>query len=70
MFSDAAIQFHLTLKRMFGMSLRQATGPSESLIKLARLDWRMPDYRAPCRSTTGLHLLIGSTGVKMLGEDT
>lgn len=37
-FNDAAIQFCLTLKCMFGLGLRQATGLAKSLIKLARLD--------------------------------
>jgi len=80
-FSDAAIQFCLTLKCMFGLGLRQATGLAESLIKLAHLDWAVPDYStlsrrqktlsvaiATRRSSAGLHLLIDSTGVKMLGE--
>jgi hypothetical protein len=43
-YSDAAIQFCLTLQCMFGLGLRQATGLAESLIKLARLDWAVPDY--------------------------
>ena len=80
-FSDAAIQFCLTLNCMFGLDLRQATGLAESLIKLARLNWGVPDYSilsrrqktlsvaiAARRSSAGLHLLIDSTGVKMLGE--
>jgi hypothetical protein len=80
-FSDAAIQLCLTLKCMFGLGLRQATGLAESLIKLARLNWRVPDYStlsrrqktlsvaiAMRRSSAGLHLLIDSTSVKMLGE--
>lgn len=80
-FSDAAIQFCLTLKFMFGLALRQATGLAESLLKLAHLDWAVPDYStlsrrqktlsvaiATRRSSAGLHLLIGRTGVKMLGE--
>lgn len=80
-FSDAAIQFCLTLKCMFGLGLRQATGLAESLLKLAHLDWAVPDYStlsrrqktlsvaiATRRSSAGLHLLIDSTGVKMLGE--
>lgn len=44
-FSDAAIKFSLTLKCMFGLGLRQATDSAKSLIKLARLDWSVPDYR-------------------------
>jgi hypothetical protein len=43
-FSDAAIQFCLTLKCMFGLGLRQATDLAESLIKLARVDWSASDY--------------------------
>ena len=80
-FSDAAIQFCLTLKFMFGLGLRQTTGLAESLLKLAQLDWNVPDYSTLSRrqktlsvaitarsSLGGLHLLVDSTGVKMLGE--
>ena len=80
-FSDAAIQFCLTLKCMFGLGLRHATGLAESLLKLAQLDWNVPDYSNLSRrqktlsvaitarsSLGGLHLLVDSTGVKMLGE--
>ena len=80
-FSDAAIQFCLTLKCMFGLGLRQATGLAESLLKLAQLDWNVPDYSTLSRrqktlsvaitarpSRGGLHLLVDSTGVKILGE--
>jgi hypothetical protein len=37
-FSDAAIKFHLTLKCMFGLGLRQAAGLAKSLLKLEQLD--------------------------------
>lgn len=80
-FSDAAIQFCLTIKCLFNLALRQAVGMVQSLLKLAGLDWPTPDYSTVCRrqkhlqvvipccpSTTGLHLLIDSTGIKMLGE--
>lgn len=80
-FSDAAIQFCLTIKCLFNLALRQAMGLVQSLLKLAGLDWPTPDYSTvcrrqkhlqvviPCRPTTsGLHLLIDSTGIKMLGE--
>ena len=43
-FSDAAIQACLTLKALFGLPLRQATGLMASLLKLARLDWPVPDF--------------------------
>ena len=77
-FSDAAIQFCLTIKSLFGLPLRQTTGFVESL---RRLTWPIPDYSTLCRrqktitvdipyrpSEKGLHLLVHSTGIKMLGE--
>jgi hypothetical protein len=80
-FSDAAIQFCLTIKCLFGLALRQATGMVESLLRLAHLDWKVPDSSTisrrqktlkviiPARqSQGGLHLLVDSTGIKMLGE--
>lgn len=80
-FSDAAIQFCLTIKGLFGLPLRQAIGFVQSLIDLAKLDWPVPDYSTISRRQKtltvdisyrprrgGLHLLVDSTGVKMLGE--
>lgn len=80
-FSDAAIQLCLTIKCLFGLALRQATGMVESLLRLANLDWVVPDSSTisrrqktlevtiPARqSQGGLHLLVDSTGIKMLGE--
>ena len=80
-FSDAAIQTCLTLKALFGLPLRQTTGLVASLLKLADLDWPVPDFSTLCRrqkglivqipyrpSTGALHLLIDSTGIKAAGE--
>ncbi|MBD9361742.1 IS5 family transposase [Methylomonas fluvii] len=80
-FSDAAIQFCLMIKNLFGLALRQASGMVASLLKLSGLDWSTPDYSTLCRrqqrlqvcisyrpNPKGLHLLVDSTGVKMLGE--
>ncbi len=80
-FSDAAIQICLTMKVLFGMPLRQTTGFVESLLRLARLDWKVPDFRTLCRrqktldvaiSYRGgagpLHLLVDATGIKAEGE--
>ncbi len=80
-FSDAAIQFCLTIKGLFGLPLRQTIGMVESLIQLSGLDWPVPDFstlsrrqktievRIPYRPQTGaLHLLIDSTGIKFRGE--
>jgi len=80
-FSDSAIELCLTLKALFNLPLRQATGLVASLLKLADLDWSVPDYTTLCRrqktlpvtlggrsSSGGLHLLVDSTGIKMMGE--
>ena len=80
-FSDAAIQFCLSIKCLFGLALRQSLGLVESLLRLAGLDWRVPDYSTVCRrqktlrvqlpyrpSTSALDLLVDSTGIKFLGE--
>lgn len=80
-FSDSAIELCLTLKALFNLPLRQVTGLVASLIKLVGLDWPVPDYTTLCRrqktlavglggrhSSGGLHLLVDSTGIKMMGE--
>jgi transposase len=80
-YSDAAVQTCLTMKVLFGMALRQATGFVESLLKLVGLDWRVPDFSTlsrrqktlavniPYRGSGGpLHLLVDSTGIKVEGE--
>jgi len=80
-YSNAAIQACLTVKVLFGLPLRQTTGFVESLLKLAGLDWSVPDYSTLCRrqkmlavqlpyrgSRGPLHLLIDSTGIKVRGE--
>lgn len=80
-YSESAIQFCLTIKNLFNLALRQAMGMAQSLLKLAGLDWKVPDFSTVSRrqkhlavtigmqpTTTGLHLLVDSTGIKMLGE--
>ena len=80
-FSEAAIQFCLSIKCLFNLALRQSLGLVESLLRLANLDWSVPDFSTVCRrqktlrvqlpyraSTTALDLLVDSTGIKFLGE--
>jgi hypothetical protein len=81
-FSDAAIQFCLSIKVLFGLALRQTMGMVASLLKMAGLeDWPVPDYSTLCRrqktvsiqipfrrSGGDLNLLVDSTGVKMRGD--
>jgi len=80
-FSDAAIQFCLSIKVLFGLALRQTIGMVASLLKMAGLDWPVPDYSTLCRRQKtvsiqipfrraggSLNLLVDSTGVKMRGD--
>mgnify|MGYP001082453932 CR=1 FL=1 len=80
-YSDAAIQACLTIKVLFGLPLRQATGFVESLLEMVGLDWAVPDFSTLCRrqrtlsvaipyrgSAGPLHLLVDSTGIKAEGE--
>ena len=80
-FSDAAAQFCLTFKNLFGLALRQATGFVQSLLALSGLLRPVPDFSTLCRrqrsldvqvacrpSSGGLELRLDSTGPKFLGE--
>ena len=93
-FSDAAIQFCLTIKVLFKLPLRQIEpwerhgserpwrgGMVASLLKMADLDWAIPDYTTLCRrqktlavqipyrrAEGPLNLLVDSTGIKFLGD--
>lgn len=81
MFSDATIQFCLSIKCLFGLASRQSLGVVQSLLHLAGLYWRVPDFstisrrqktltvQLPYRAfTSALDLLVDSTGIKFLGE--
>lgn len=80
-FSEAALRFCLSIKVLFGRALRQTIGRVASLLKLAGLNWPVPDcstpYRRqktvaiqiPFRRADGpLNSLLNSTGVRMLSE--
>jgi hypothetical protein len=80
-YSDAAIQFCLSIKVLFGLALRQTIGMVASLLKMAGLNWPVPDYTTLCRrqgtvtiqvpyrrSGGNLNLLVDSTGVKVRGD--
>lgn len=79
-YSEAVIQFCLSIKCLFGLPLRQSIGLVESLLKVFGLDWSVPDFSTISRRQKwleltipysprreDLHLLVNSTGVKMLG---
>jgi hypothetical protein len=75
-YSDAAIQACLRPRVLFGLPLRRTTGFVARLLRLAGLDWPVPDFPTLCRrrktlavhlpyrgSGGPLHLLIDSTGL-------
>jgi len=80
-FSESAIQFCLSIKVLFKLPLRQTAGMVASLLRMAGLDWPVPDYSTLCRRQKSLavqipyrradgplNLLVDSTGIKFLGD--
>lgn len=80
-FSDAAVQFCLMVKVLFGLPLRQTTGMVASILSMAGLDWPVPDFSTLSRrqkritvqisnrrAPGPLNLLVDSTGIKFLGD--
>ena len=80
-FSEGAIQFCLSIKVLFKLPLRQTSGMVASLLRMAGLDWPVPDYSTLCRRQKSLavqipyrraggplNLLVDSTGIKFLGD--
>jgi hypothetical protein len=61
-FSDAAIQACLTLKVLFGLALRQATGFVQSLLQRIGLDWGVPDFSTLCRRQGTLNVSLPYRG--------
>lgn len=57
-FSNAAIQFCLSIKVLFKLPLRQAAGMVASLLRLAGLDWPVPDFSTLCRRQKTLAVQI------------
>src|SRR5690554_1315789 len=57
-FSNAAIQFCLSIKVLFKLPLRQTAGMVASLLRLAGLDWPVPDYSTLCRRQKTLMVQI------------
>lgn len=69
------------MKVLLGLPLRQTQGFVQGVLALSGLGWVAPDYSTVSRrqkrlevqiaaqpSRGGLHLLVDSTGLKMLGE--
>ena len=80
-FSDAAIQVCLSIKVLFKLPLRRSAGMVASPLRLAGLDWPVPDFSTLCRRQKTpavqvpyrraggpLNLRVDSTGIKFLGD--
>lgn len=61
-YSDAAIQFCLSLKSLFGLPLRQSMGLVESLMKLSGLAWSINDFSTIARRQKHLQVVIPYRG--------
>jgi len=59
-FSNAAIQFCLSIGVVFKVSLRQTAGMVASLLRLAGLDWSVTDVSTLCRRHKTLAVQIPS----------
>jgi hypothetical protein len=57
-FSNAAIQFCLSIKVLLKLPLRQTAGMVASLLRLAGLDWPVPDYSTLSRRQKTLKVQI------------
>lgn len=81
-YSDAAILAALSLRAVFGLTLRQTQGFLLSLVRLLGLTIEVPHYSTFCRRAAALevpklartagggplHLAIDATGLKLYGE--
>ena len=80
-YSDLAIETALTLRLLYHLPLRQAEGFLHALFGMMRLDLEAPDYTTlsrrsqhlrrclrPVPTDEGLHLVLDSTGLSIVGE--
>ena len=80
-YSDLAIETALTLRLLYHLPLRQAEGFLHALFGMMRLDLSAPDYTTlsrrsrhlrrrlrPVPPSEGIHLVLDSTGLSIVGE--
>ena len=81
-YSDLAIEFCLTVKALFKLSLRATQGFVTSIFQLMKLSFPVPDYTSLCKRQKTLrisllkqnkqgeelHIVVDSTGLKVFGE--
>lgn len=79
-YSDAVIRCALVLRQLFRLPFRATQGLMDSILSLAQIDLKAPDYTTLCRRASELkvdfaipmfsqpiHVLVDSTGVRVLG---
>ena len=79
-YSDLAIETAMTLRLLYHLPLRQAEGFLHALFRMMRLDLSVPDYTTLSRRSQhltrrlrpvppgeGLHLVLDSTGLSIVG---
>ena len=79
-YSDLAIETAMTLRLLYHLPLRQAEGFLHALLRMMRLDLSVPDYTTLSRRSQhltrrlrpvppgeGLHLVLDSTGLSIVG---
>jgi hypothetical protein len=69
-YRNAAIQACFTIKVLFCVLLRQATGLVESLLKSIWLNWPVPDFSTFCRRQKTLSVAIPYQGEVFLHNQT
>lgn len=80
-YSAGAIECMLTLSAVMSLPLRQTEGFGRSVMKMLRVDVRVPDYTTLCKRKKDLkvnlsarkgrgplHILVDSTGLRVYGE--
>lgn len=80
-YTDLVIETTLTLKAVFGLGFRQSQGLLASMLRLLKVERKVPDYSTLCRRQKALsvdlgtaradqprHVVIDSTGLKVYGE--
>lgn len=79
-YNDCVIECGLTLKALFGLTFRSTEGFLKSLIQMMNLNLEVPNYSLLCKrqknisislkskKKENIHVLIDSTGLKVLGE--
>lgn len=57
-YRESAIQFCVNIKSLFNLALRHAMGMVQGLLKLADLDWEVPEFSLVSRRQSHLTLTI------------